>query len=180
MAVALVTHESVTQHRSWAIDEIHRVLDKVSLSPIMVRLDPGFALDAVESLGYRYDDVIVVPAQANWLPLFEAYKRADAERRMHHLLADHTAIDVTFLPLSDGQRVGFAERDAWLAATCDTHVCVYDGRDRGSVVRYLQLVMGIQPTIIIDPATQTTRLLAPKGAPCTSTSPSTSTVPSTS
>lgn len=180
MTVALVTHESVTQHRSWAIDEIHRVLDKLQAGEILVRLDPGFALDCTESLAQRMDVVHVVPAQANWIPLFKAYERARAERRMHHLLADHNDIGVRFLPLSDGKMVDYAERDTWLAARCDTHVCVYDGRDRGSVVRYLQLVMGIQPTIIIDPATQSTRLLAPKGAPCTSTSPSTSTALSTS
>lgn len=174
MTVAIVTHEAVPQHRGWAIEQVHRVLDKLKdTDAAMLRLDPGFPLDLAESLQSRCDGLTVVPAQPNWIPLFQAYKRHHALLRMEYLLADHT-VQPRFLSADGENRVSFQARDEFLAATCDTHICVYDGRDRGSVVRYLQLVLGLQTTILINPVAQSVTIT--KGEP-TCPTPSTALVP---
>lgn len=174
MTVAIVTHESVTKHRGWTVDQVHRVLDKLDdTNAAMLRLDPGFALDVAEAVALRQAGLTVVPAQPNWVPMWQAYQRHAAERRLQYLLADPTVAQPKFLAADEEGRVSFRGRDEHLALTCDTHVVVYDGRDRGSVVRYLQLVHGVQDTIIINPLAREVGIK--KGTPCPQ--PSTALVP---
>lgn len=159
MTIAVVTHESIATHRGWAINEVHRVLDKLDpdcTEDVTVRLDPGLALDVAESLALGERVLTVLPAQAHHVPLFEAYHRHGVGRRLEVLLDVMHGVQTQFLPPTGGGRVDFAERDRYLAAVATTHVAIYDGRDRGSVVRYLQHVLGVQRTIIIDPRAQHT------------------------
>ncbi len=159
MTITVVTHESVPHHRGWCIDQVHRVLDKLDrerTEDLLVRLDPGLALDTAESLALRGQDLTVVPAQANWLPLHKAYERHDSGHRLTALTTAGDHVHVRFLPLEEGtKRVAYQARDVHLAAVGDTHVVVYDERDRGSVLRFLQLVLGTQPVIVINPTDRT-------------------------
>lgn len=179
MTITVVTHEAVRTNAGWVREEVLRVLDKLDIvdeAPLL-RLDPGFALDVAETLGHA-TGVTVVPAQPNWLPMWQAYQRHHCERRLANLLANPYRNQPRFLAADEKQMVSFRHRDEFLARTGDTHVVVYDGRDRGSVVRYLQLVLGAQPVVLIDPAAKRTTLQ--KGDPCPKPTPSTALVPMSS
>lgn len=167
-AVVFVGHTSPAT--PWVRGELARVLAKLAgqmqLDSLQVALEPGTALDAAETALLLEVPVVLHPLYPG-PELVDRYAGHPGMADRLGLLWAHRGVDIADSDGSGANRARRRRRSTLLADTFATHLVVYDGRDRGSVLDHLQLVMGTHDVIQIDPSDQTTHRMIPEGAsPC--------------
>lgn len=151
----------------WIRGELARVLaklaDQAQLAVLHVALEPGTALDAAETALLLDVPVLLHPLYPG-PELADRYAGHPGMADRLQLMSRHRLVDIAASEGSGANRARRRRRSQLLADTFPTHLVVYDGRDRGSVLDHLQLVMGTHDVLVIDPTDQTTRRIVPQGA----------------
>lgn len=169
MTVAFTGHTTDGAGANWVRSEILRVLTKLrqqnQVTDLAVAFDCGQPLIATECALLRG-----IPVR--WHTLVDddtlpTLRNVDGYEGRTRFLMQHPLVTTDVLPSPYGtSRARRRARNQLMADTYRTHIVVYDGRDRGSVLGHLQLVMGTHDVIHIDPTDQRTmRIPAPVGAP---------------
>lgn len=157
--VVLVGHTTDGPSPNWLRAELTRVFQKLrllnQLPSLAVSFDPGVALLATEVALIRAIPVtwhtLVPDDQLAGLSQVDGYVGRTTA------LAGHPLVVTDVLPAPHGtSRARRAARSALLARRYRTHVVVYDGRDRGTVLDHLQRVMGTHDVIHVDPLARST------------------------
>lgn len=173
--VAFVGH--TTPPTPWVSGELSRVIAKLrelgQLPALEVALEPGCALTAAEHALLRNIPVRLHPL----LPpdqLFDRYQAYPGVVPRLRAVWDHRLTDVATVDAGGISRARRRRRSSLLAAACTTHLVVYDGRDRGSVLDHLQRVMGTHDVVVVDPTAQRTIRIPPTPGASTWNPPSSS------
>lgn len=162
MQLVLAGHTTMPTELSWLRGELERVLFKLQPEVCHVAVDTGCAYELAEAalLDDRRVRLHLLVPMLRWERYVSGYpglpERTRAISRHPNTLSAHHTY---------GESVNRAVRRSRFTALADTgwpHLLVYDGRDRGSMLDQLQLLMGSHELYIVDPVTKVTRYMRPE------------------